>query len=238
MNTFIFDLDGTLLPMPSQELFLEAYFKALVGKVTGFDLDEKKLVKAVWAGTKAMIENDGTITNEQRFWDTFCTILGKEVRRLEPVFEDFYRNEFEEAKSTTNTNPIAWECIKLLKEKGYHIILATNPIFPRIATLTRIAWAWLNAEDFELITTYENSTYCKPNLAYYNEIIKTVNKSPKECIMVGNDVKEDMCAAALGMDTFLLNDCLINNDETDISIYTQGNFMDLKVLIEKLPKLN
>lgn len=237
LNTFIFDLDGTLLPMPSQELFLNAYFKALSSKVKSFHLEEKNLVNAIWAGTQAMIENDGTITNEQRFWDTFCGILGKEVRNLEPVFEDFYRNEFIEAKSTTSTNPIAKDCIRLLKEKGYLVVLATNPIFPRVATHTRIDWAGLDTDDFSLITTYENSSYCKPNLDYYKEILTTINKAPEECIMVGNDVKEDMCAAQLGMDTFLLKDCLINSKGADISCFRQGDFNDLKEMIEILPDL-
>ncbi|HWT27602.1 MAG TPA: HAD family hydrolase [Mobilitalea sp.] len=236
MNTFIFDLDGTLLPMPSQELFLEAYFKALSAKVIPYGLDVQKLVKAVWAGTNSMIENDGSMSNEHRFWETFCAILGPEIRKLEPVFDDFYRNEFIAAKSTTSTNPIARKCIELLKAKGYMVVLATNPIFPQVATFTRIEWAGLKVEDFELITTYENSTFCKPNLGYYKEILGKIGKAPEECIMVGNDVKEDMCADALGMDTYLLKDCLIHTGEEDITIYRQGDFEDLHKLIERLPE--
>ena len=38
--------------------------------------------------------------------------------------------------------------IQELKEKGYNIILATNPIFPKVATLNRIKWANLNPNDF------------------------------------------------------------------------------------------
>ncbi|QHQ60442.1 hypothetical protein Ana3638_06390 [Anaerocolumna sedimenticola] len=77
MNTFIFDLDGTLLPMPSQELFLDAYFKALSKKLIPYGIDVQKLIKAVWTGTNAMIQNDGTMTNDQRFWNTFSEILGR-----------------------------------------------------------------------------------------------------------------------------------------------------------------
>lgn len=235
MNTFIFDLDGTLLPMPSQDLFLEAYFKALSMKLTPFGIDVKKLIQAVWAGTNAMIGNDGTMTNEQRFWNTFSGILGEEIRELEPVFDEFYKNEFSFVKSTTSTSPIAKECIKLLKEKGYTVVLATNPIFPQVATFQRISWAGLLVEDFEHITTYENSTFCKPNLEYYKEILIKIQKTPGECIMIGNDVKEDMCAAELGMDTFLLKDCLICKDEDDISVFNQGGFENLLEMIKNLP---
>jgi len=237
MNTFIFDLDGTLLPMQNQELFVETYFKALSVKITPYGFDSQELIKAVWAGTKSMIKNDGSMTNEERFWQVFCSILGVKVRKLEAVFEDFYLNEFNDAKCTTSTNPIAKECIQRLKEKGYRLVLATNPIFPRVATNTRLKWAGLNPEDFELITTYENSSYCKPKLEYYKAILDIVGKVPQECMMVGNDVKEDMAVEELGMDTFLLKDCLINTEDIDITDFHQGNFYDLLEMIKSLPNI-
>lgn len=235
MNTFIFDLDGTLLPMPNQELFLDTYFKALSKKVAAHGQDPQKLIKAVWTSTGAMVQNDGTMTNEQRFWQVFCSLMGEEARTLEPLFDHFYRNEFTDVKATTFTHPHAVECIRLLKQKGYQVALATNPLFPRVATLTRMKWAGLDPEDFRLITTYENSSYSKPNMAYYREILKNLGKQPEECIMVGNDVREDMCVAKLGMDTFLLKDCLICPEEADISEFRQGDFDDLLEYIKGLP---
>lgn len=238
MNTFIFDLDGTLLPMPSQEDFLNTYFKALSMKIMQHGKEPQQLVKAVWTGTEAMVKNDGTMTNEERFWEVFCKTMGEEARELEPVFDDFYRNEFAAAKSTTFTHPHAKECIRLLKEKGYLVALATNPLFPRIATYTRMRWAGLVPEDFALITTYENSSYCKPNLEYYKEVLANIGKDAKDCIMVGNDVKEDMCASNLGMDTFLLKECLICSEKDDITNYKQGSFDDLLQMIMELPSLS
>jgi FMN phosphatase YigB (HAD superfamily) len=50
----------------------------------------------------------------------------------------------------------------------------------------------------------------------------------KVCIMVGNDVDEDMRpASALGMKVFLVKDYLINRSNSDISIYPQGTLDDL-----------
>jgi len=31
-----------------------------------------KLIENIWKGIAAMVQNDGTCTNEQRFWDYFC----------------------------------------------------------------------------------------------------------------------------------------------------------------------
>lgn len=73
-------------------------------------------------------------------------------------------------------------------------VLAINPIFPRSAVESRIGWAGLDVSDFEYITTYENSWYCKPNPEYYNEILSKLNLQSGECPIVGNDVTEDMVA--------------------------------------------
>ena len=115
-----------------------------------------------------------------------------------------------------------------LKEKGFRVALATNTIFPARATQWRIQWAGLQPEDVELYTTYENSSYSKPNPAYYQDILARLNVKPEECLMVGNDVGEDMIAEQLGMKVFLMTDCMINKANADISFYPHGSFDDLK----------
>jgi FMN phosphatase YigB (HAD superfamily) len=238
MNTFLFDLDGTLLPMPSLNEFTKVYFKNLSDKLASYGFNCQNVLQALMLGMQKMVANDGTITNEERFWEEFCKVVGTEAKKMEHVFIDFYENEFEDTKRTTSTNPLANKCIKRLKSKGYHAVLATNPLFPKIATMSRIRWAGLDADDFDLVTTYENSSYCKPNLDYYNEILSNIGKKPKDCIMVGNDITEDMCTSSLGMDTFLLKDCLICPEGEDISGYRQGGFEDLYYFIDKMPQLN
>ena len=52
--------------------------------------------------------------------------------------------------------------------------------------------------------------------------------SPEQCLMVGNDVGEDMVAEVLGMQVFLLTDCMINKQNVDISRYPHGDFAALK----------
>ena len=234
MNTILFDLDGTLLPM-DQGRFMEAYFRELTKKCEPLSYEAKKLVEGIWVGTKAMILNDGSASNETRFWDAFSSFLGDEIRLHEPRFAEFYAKEFHRVKESTTPTPLAVECVRLLKEKGYRVVLATNPIFPQIGIHARIDWAGLKPEDFSHITTYENSCHCKPNLAYYRGILKAIDKKPEECMMIGNDVEEDMCAAQLGMDTFLLTDHIVNRKNEDISAYKQGTIKDLLEFIKGLP---
>ncbi|MCR5720084.1 MAG: HAD-IA family hydrolase, partial [Lachnospiraceae bacterium] len=107
------------------------------------------------------------------------------------------------------------------------VILATNPLFPRTAVLSRMGWAGVKEEDFEHITTYENSTYAKPNPGYYTEILEKINANPEECLMVGNDAVEDTAAKKAGIDVFILTDCLINPNNEDINELPHGSFEDL-----------
>lgn len=235
MNTVLFDLDGTLLPM-DQERFIQIYFSEMAKAVEPLGYLKEDMQKAVWLGTSAMLGNDGSMTNENRFWNSFTDTFGEEVRAMEPEFHKFYLNEFSRAKIATSPTPLANKCIKILKKKGYKLALTTNPLFPRVATLARIGWAGLDPSDFEMITTYDNSSFCKPKLEYYESVLKEIGKDVSECIMIGNDVKEDMCVEKLGMETFLLTESIIDHGE-DTSKYRQGNFEELFKFINQLPEL-
>ena len=233
IKTILFDLDGTLLPM-DQDVFLQAYLGGLAQKLAPHGYNPDLLVKSIWKGTGAMVMNDGAARNDEVFWNTFSAIYGKDTRVDEPIFEEFYQNEFQNVSKVCGFDPRAAEAIRQIKSMGYKVALATNPLFPAIATHSRARWAGLNPDDFDLITTYENSYHCKPNPDYYREILGKLNLNPEECVMVGNDVKEDMVAGALGMKVFLLTDCIINKDNKDISQYPNGSFPELLDYIRSL----
>lgn len=233
IKAVLFDLDGTLLPMEQKE-FMDLYFKALSAKLAPHGYEPKKLVDSVWAGTVAMIKNSGEKTNEEAFWDYFDSVYEQDVKQDIPIFDEFYRNEFIEAKKGCGYNALAAETVSKIKKLGFRVALATNPLFPAIATENRIRWAGLAPEDFECYTTYESSHYCKPNPKYYEEVAAQMGLQPEECLMVGNDVTEDMVAGTIGMKVFLLTDCLINKENKDISVYPNGSFRELMDYIKTL----
>ncbi len=226
IKVVLFDLDGTLLPM-QQETFAKAYFSGLAKKAAPYGYDPNKLIETIWQGTAAMVKNDGKNTNEAVFWDLFATKYGAGSLKDKILFDEFYENEFEQVKDVCGFNSQAKVCVDKIKQSGYRTALATNPIFPEIATNVRMRWAGLDADDFEFYTTYENSRHCKPNLDYYKDVVSALNVTPQECLMVGNDVDEDMIAETLGMKVFLITDSLINKSNKDISVYPHGNFDDL-----------
>lgn len=232
IKAVLFDLDGTLLPM-DQDTFTKDYFSRLAKKLEPFGYAPENVIKSVWAGVKAMVMNDGSHTNEELFWDCFSKVLGEDILGKKPLFEEFYKTDFQKVKNSCGFNSKSAAVVKMLKEKGYRIALATNPIFPSVATESRIRWAGLEPSDFEFYTTYENSRHCKPNTAYYTDILNILGLKTEECIMVGNDVGEDMIAEKLGMKVFLLTECIINKAEADISGYPQGDLDALLEFVEK-----
>ncbi len=233
LKAVLFDLDGTLLPM-DMDVFIKSYFGAISQKLAPHGYDPKELVSVIWRGTGAMIKNDGIKTNEQVFWDAFVDFYGDEHLKDTIWFDKFYEENFDDLKSVCGFNPKSAETINAFKEKNLRLILATNPLFPSIATEKRIRFAGLEPEDFEFFTSYENIGYSKPNIRYYEEILSRTGFKAEECLMVGNDVGDDMIAEKLGMKVFLLTDCLINKDNIDISVYPNGDFTALNDYIETL----
>ncbi len=227
-KTILFDLDGTLLPM-DQERFLNSYMSKMATYMAPFGFEPKLLHKAMWSGVGAMVMNDGKLRNEEVFWNVFQSFFSEELTALaKDITIDFYKTEFQKVASDCGYSPKAKELIEYLKSQGYRLVLATNPLFPSIATESRMRWAGLVPEDFEYYTVFENSRFCKPNPKYYEEILEKLGCKAEDCYMVGNDVSEDMITEQLGMEVFLLTHSLINKANKDISNYPQGDFEELK----------
>ena len=213
-KNFLFDLDGTLLPMDMKyfiELYVAAFCKCLA-PVT--KIESKPLMDSIWASVAV-------------FWRTMNSRCKRDMRVFSDNFDSFYRGEFSVCRAATKVQPLAKVVVDYIKKRGGRIIVATNPIFPKSSTYTRIEWAGLNVNDFSYITTYDNSSACKPNLNYFEEVCSVCGIHPEESLMIGNDVDEDMISSRLGFDTFLVTDCLINRSDKSLSLFRHGDFEDL-----------
>jgi len=210
-----------------QDEFVNGYFGFLVKKMAPHGYESRALIRAIWGGTAAMVKNDGRYSNEEAFWAYFTGVYGEQARKDVPLFEEFYAVDFQKARMFCGSDPRAAEAVRRVRARGAAPVLATNPLFPSVATESRIRWAGLEPSDFALYTTYENIGYCKPNPDYYREILHRLGAGPEECVMVGNDVAEDMVDEPLGLETNLLNDCLINKPAADIGRWPHGGFDEL-----------
>ncbi len=212
-KAILFDLDGTLLPM-DMETFTKGYFGELAKAMSPLGINPKELASFIWAATGAMVKNDGSRRNEEVFWENFFEIVDVDKKQAMEITETFYKNEFHNAKQFTGENKLAAEVVALAHNHDRKVVLATNPLFPMNGQISRISWVGLKEEDFEFITSYETECYCKPNPNYYKSICERLGVKPEECLMIGNDEKEDMYAASsIGMNCYLVTDCKIPCEE-------------------------
>lgn len=229
----LFDLDGTLLPM-DMENFEKMYFKGLCGFMT--ELPPEQVISSVWAGTKAMVLNDGSVTNREAFAKVFSKESGIDYDKNEERFMEFYRTVFQKCVDACAVTETSREIVHTLQKKGYTVAVATNPIFPQIATYSRLRWLGLEAEEFPLVTTFENSHRAKPNPAYYEEVCDKLGVKPSDCIMIGNDVGEDGCAASLGIKVMIVTDCLLNPKNLPMDSFETGTLADVLAWAKALPE--
>ncbi len=227
-----FDLDGTLLSL-DMEQFTKMYF-SLVEQCGFYSLFGKNGKMVFGSGIHAILNNDGAMLNRDIFLKVVSEASGTDPAAILEHMDAFYVNEFPKIHGCARSDARAVETVRILKEKGYRLILSTNPIFPSSATNVRIEWAGLSPDDFEYVSYYDNSHYCKPNLEYFKEILDRTGLSAADCYVVGNDVREDMGAVALGFEGFLVLDNVIG-DLGKVPPCVQGNYSDLLSFAKSLP---
>ena len=234
ITTVLFDLDGTLIRMDQDE-FIRLYFVSILDKLGGLGFDTAIMKEALEGAVVATLRNDGKLSNEDRFWQVFDEISGGLSSSVRAEIESYCADEFGSViEATCEAYPRAREVLNAVKKNGLRPILATNPLFPMIATHGRIRLGGMSPEDFEYITAYENSSFCKPNPAYFTELLTKLGISQKECVMIGNDTRDDFSAHALGIPVFVLTECLINTQGVDLDSYPHGGFDELLRYIDGL----
>jgi FMN phosphatase YigB (HAD superfamily) len=188
--------------------FLPGYF-SLLGNHAARYLPRDQFLQELMTCTEAMIQNvDPASSNRDVFWDAFEQRNGLDAVELETFFDQFYRNKFHQLQDRTDFRPFASQLVQFCLDENLAVVVATNPLFPRIAIEARLAWAGLSVDkyDFALVTTYENMHAAKPQPAYYAEILEKIGCLPEQALMVGNDWENDILPAhSLGIQTYWLS---------------------------------
>ena len=231
----LFDLDGTLLPM-EQDRFGAWSLPRLAQFAAPEGVDPKVLLKLIYRGWAAMVQNDGSATNQQVFDQCLAEVFPAQASLIAQRMQAYYAGEFEEAKFLTAPTPLAQRAVAAAGKQGRDMYLATNPVFPRPGTELRIRWAGVDPAVFRDISSYENSSFCKPSVGYFREFLQRNALRPEECIMVGNDAVEDMSIRELGVPVYLVTDCLENKQGLSLDQAAWvGTMAELVALLEALP---
>lgn len=202
LKAILFDLDGTLIDVDLNQ-FVPGYLKLLAKNVAHL-IPPKKMVPAIIKASEFVNRNNGKISNEEVFLNAFFPVEGYENDQIQPLFDKFYEEDYKVLQKFTKKKPEARKVVQTAFNKDYKVVIATTPVFPLTAIEQRLDWAGIGDFPYDLITSIENSCATKPNLLYYQLIFKYLNLSAKECIMVGDEDK-DMVCANLGSQTFLVN---------------------------------
>ncbi|KMT21666.1 HAD family hydrolase [Clostridium cylindrosporum] len=237
MNTVLFDLDGTLLNINTDE-FMKAYMKKLYPRLKDtFTSEEfnKYMNESIMA---AILSEDESKTNEEVFIEVFASISGKDINKVYKHITEFYSAEYTTIEGMYSKSKYMIKSVDVLKRKGYNLVVATNPLFPHIALAKRVEWAGLNPKDFKFITSIEKMKFCKPSPKYYSQILEIICKEASECLMVGNDVQEDLVASTIGIRTYLVTNNILNRTREQPSAHRISDAKGFYKFVKALPIIN
>ena len=202
--TLLVDLDDTLLVNPIDQ-FLPAYLQKLSTHLADY-ADPSLMIQALMEGTRQMAQNNQPDCSLKDVFDSFFfPFLKIRPQDLNPAIDQFYVEVFPTLKALTQPKPGAIEFVEAAFERGYHVAITTNPLFPLTANVQRLEWAGLSPKKypFALITSYETFHFSKPNPAYFAESLARLGWPEDPILVVGDDLKRDiLCAQRLGVATY------------------------------------
>jgi len=202
--TVLIDLDDTLLC--TEETFFPTYIKSLAQKIGRVDPDlfahEMKII------TERMLAKDSpALTLEQTFNAYFYDAINIPRSEIIDILDDYYRNDYGQLQRLTRQLPESKTLIETAFSLGHQVAIATNPFFPRIATMQRLSWAGIPMENypFSIVSTYEDFHFAKPNPSYFVELLAQLGWPSAPAVMIGNHMGQDILSAeSLGFPTFFI----------------------------------
>lgn len=230
--TIMVDLDGTLLDNDIDR-FQKNYLSALSTYLED-RIDAKIMLQELMAGIRGMVSNNSVRkTLEETFDEIFYPGINRTKVELIDIINRFYTEEFPKLEYLTSKKSEAIEFIRGVMDLGMDVAIATNPLFPKLATQHRVKWAGLVEfiPDFKNITTYETFHFSKPNPAYYTEILMQLGWPAQPALVIGNDFEADIQPARkLGIPAFLLETGAENPLKSDLN---SGTFDDAMKWVKK-----
>lgn len=230
IKAILFDLDGTLLNV-EMDAYISGYVRGLASHFS--DLANRcRFADTVVATAFDLLKADqGEQTMEELFLNLLEERLGIEGALFRERLNQFCHNGLQRLAPLVRPFPKARRILQECFDNGLRVIVATNPVFPRPVVEARLKWGQLDDFPFELITSYENSRYCKPHRQYFEDILSSQGLNPQQSMMVGNDTEYDMPAQRAGITTFLLDTCLIDRHNRSAHADFRGSHQDLLELV-------
>jgi FMN phosphatase YigB (HAD superfamily) len=142
--------------------------------------------------------------NHEVFIESLAEASHRSPAAIDRLFRDSVERDFSRLGDRFGPIAGAREALGRASERGYRLVLATNPVFPLRAVQMRMAWGGIGDVPFDYITNSEVMTRCKPDVDYYHELLDRLSTEPHQCAMIGNDPVNDLPAHDAGIPTLLI----------------------------------
>lgn len=208
LKAVVFDMDDTLLSI-NLSAFIAVFARDEAALLADISRKSPLSMFATFGAALYALNN-----GEREDDDTNQVFFQKQIERRcgiplsDPLIADvlsYYEREILPGKNDgiINARPRegAREAIEAVASRGLRCALLTNPSFTRDCIECRMGWGDMLDMPFELVTTMENSTRCKPSANYYLDSIAKMGLAPHEVLMVGNDPRRDFPSPDCGIQT-------------------------------------
>ena len=230
--TVLFDLDETLLATNMRQ-FLPRYFEFLSQAFSHLGSHDQIVQQTNFAVGKMLANQDPGKTLQEVFAENFYPQLGTTEQACQSLIESFYRHEYPHLKPITQFIPEASQLVAWCQATGMTMAIATNPLFPAIATRQRIDWAGLDPEDFYFYTSYNDFHFTKPHLAYYAEVLGRLGWPEHPIVMIGDNLTDDLSP----MDTFGAETFWVHHGQ-DHAAREGGTLSEVKPWLQQMMQSN
>jgi FMN phosphatase YigB (HAD superfamily) len=205
LKAVLFDLDNTLLEN-DMGIFIPSYLEALAPRFAQIIPPETFKRWMLRSVRQMIVDTDPRSTNREVFTRDLVMRSGYSWTVLGPIFESFYAEDYLGLEALARPIPLAPRVVEAALDRGLTAAVATNPIFPLSAVAERVRWAGLGGCPFALLTAWDNMHFCKPHPEYFLEVAGMLEVEAESCLMVGDDLANDLPAVEAGMRTFLVTD--------------------------------
>ena len=231
VRAVFFDLDGTLVDVDMGR-FVPVYLHRLTEQMKGL-VEPARAVRAMHHAVAAMFANQDTgKTLETLLFEVLRDELAISPEQYRECLEQFLRNDLDELRPLVSGHALSSRLINAARARGWQVVLATNPIFPRAVVDARVEWGGLDGDKFHHVTAYETEHFCKPNPEFFRENLALLQVEAARCLMVGNDTLHDLSAGQVGMQTCLLTPWCVRRRGESFRPDWQGRHEELLTLIE------
>ena len=204
VDTLLLDLDQTLVQIRWRGLKVKL-MGLMIKRFFGL-IPPHRMHQAFSHAIKNVRENRSNQTNGQVFASALAASAGCETARIDRRIKAFVTRDFPKLKAHFSPMPEARNTLILAQRMGLRLAVATNPTLPVQTVLKRVAWAGLADLDFACITHADAMSRCKPEAAFFHQLLKKIESRPEACLMVGDNPEMALAASEVGILTYMLAD--------------------------------